>query len=164
MVSVIRMHGLYNYHINWTTAMCLWNDKIFYMAGCLTPLPFCKSNVASFIDMVRFESVVLGFFWKVVSWSAWVFCFFVRFYFVSVPNLICEGSVKVTWWNLIHQLMRSCILFTVKNIFWKCINLHVWGVCIDLDLNLWCCLVFISPFFNGSPHNVSYQCDSLFPL
>lgn len=62
-------------------------------------------------------------------------------------NLGCEGPVKVTWSNLLPQIMRSCIPLTVKNVFWKCIY-RAFGVLVyDLDLNLWSCLLLIFKSF-----------------
>lgn len=134
------------------------------MAGYLTPLPSCKANMASFIHIVRFDSMVWGVFLKGVFWSVWFFCFFVCFCFILVPNLICEGSDEVTWWNLLHQLMRFCTLFIVKNIFWKCIYLHVWSVCIWFGFESVTLPGLHKSVFNGCPHHIFLQCNSLFPL
>lgn len=111
----------------------------------------------------RLDSVVWGFFGKI-----FFVClgFFVSLY-VSVlfwyPTWFGDLSrsrdetSSIKWWDLAYYLWSK--------IYSENVQICMCGVSVyDLDLNLWCCLVFIIPFLNGSPQHAFCQYDSLFIL
>lgn len=98
MVSVMKMHGLYNYHINWTTAMC------FYKAGMTKSLIWLFFYLPA--KAMWHHSLIQ---WGLIQWF-WgflekVFLVCLGFFFLCM-FLFCFGTQLDLWGICQGHLMK----------------------------------------------------------